>query len=193
MDLGITMNIEKLDSEIILYKDNILSNEIELIKKIENANSTENIWQISSDKNINNINITSQSQIFYLDNSSSFFYEKIRLRESLNNFILPIILNYLEQVQESTDYIKPWTIAKTLNNVNFHFDESRNKKRHRHVAIVFLNDDFSGGEIQFKDRIGNEPISFNSGDVLIYPSSNEYLHKVLPVLSGTQYVAITCF
>ena len=59
--------------------------------------------------------------------------------------------------------------------------------------LVFLNDGYEGGGLHFKDRIGNEAITFKSGDVLIYPSNEEYLHKALPITDGIQYVAITYF
>lgn len=52
-------------------------------------------------------------------------------------------------------------------------------------TILFLNDDFEGGEFVFPDlriRIKPEP-----GLLVAFPSSQYYLHKVEPVISGTRY------
>jgi predicted 2-oxoglutarate/Fe(II)-dependent dioxygenase YbiX len=58
---------------------------------------------------------------------------------------------------------------------------------------VVLNDNFSGGEFQFKDRVGNEKINLSFGDILIYPSNENYKYKELLVTSGIKYTAIAYF
>ena len=55
-------------------------------------------------------------------------------------------------------------------------------------TILFLNDDFEGGEFVFPDlrvRIKPEP-----GLLVAFPSSQFYLHKVEPVISGTRYAMV---
>ena len=52
-------------------------------------------------------------------------------------------------------------------------------------TVLFLNDDFEGGEFVFPDlrvRIRPEP-----GLLVAFPSSQFYLHGVEPVISGTRY------
>jgi hypothetical protein len=52
-------------------------------------------------------------------------------------------------------------------------------------TVLFLNDDFEGGEFVFPDlRITIRP---EPGLLIAFPSSQHYLHKVEPVISGTRY------
>jgi len=58
-------------------------------------------------------------------------------------------------------------------------------------TVLFLNDDFEGGEFVFPDlrvRIRPEP-----GLLVAFPSSQFYLHGVEPVISGTRYAMVNWF
>lgn len=58
-------------------------------------------------------------------------------------------------------------------------------------TVIFLNDDFEGGEFVFPElrvRIRPEP-----GLMIAFPSSQFYLHKVEPVISGTRYAMVNWF
>ena len=58
-------------------------------------------------------------------------------------------------------------------------------------TVIFLNDDFEGGEFVFPDlrvRIRPEP-----GLLIAFPSSQFYLHGVEPVISGTRYAMVNWF
>lgn len=55
-------------------------------------------------------------------------------------------------------------------------------------TVLFLNDDFEGGDFVFPElrvRIRPEP-----GLLIAFPSSQHYLHKVEPVISGTRYAIV---
>lgn len=55
-------------------------------------------------------------------------------------------------------------------------------------TVLFLNDNFEGGEFVFPDlrvRIRPEP-----GLLIAFPSSQFYVHKVEPVISGTRYTMV---
>jgi hypothetical protein len=56
--------------------------------------------------------------------------------------------------------------------------------------VYYLNDDYEGGEVEFKDHIGT-PFKPSAGDLLIFPSSVDYVHRVLPITSGRKYAAIS--
>lgn len=187
------MNIKKLDSEIILYQNNTLPDVINLIEEINIKQSQDNVWQIASNYNTNNTNIVTNSEILYLNPGDSFLSEKREISELLNEYSLPFILNYLSDLELSIKSIKPWTICKNIKNYEFHSGETKNNIKHQYCVIIFLNDQYIGGGLHFKDRIGNELVTFNTGDVIIYPSNEEYLHRTFPITDGTQYVAITYF
>ena len=59
-------------------------------------------------------------------------------------------------------------------------------KPHTHTPpysyIVFLNDDYKGGEFLMFDH--EEKIELKAGDIMIFPSVFLYPHKVAPVTKG---------
>lgn len=210
------MNKVQLDSDITLYKNNTMFDFFTIMADLENSDCSENIWQISSKKNINNTNLTDFSEIFTIEdtrvflksqrkirNTSIYFNligkqsqlhtKKIKLESLLNSFAFPFIIDYLTTTEQKIQTIKPWTICKNIKASEFTHDKSRNNLPHSNTIIVCLNGEYSGGEIQFNNRVGNDLITLNEGDVIIYPSDSEWSHKFYPVTSGNQYLAIAYF
>lgn len=63
-----------------------------------------------------------------------------------------------------------------------HFDSS---KPNDIATLIYLNNDYSGGEIYFPDYdIGYKP---NPGDLLCFPDNPDYVHGVKPITDGTRY------
>lgn len=56
-------------------------------------------------------------------------------------------------------------------------------------AIVYLNDNYEGGEIEFVNF--NIKIKPKSGMLLLFPSNYPYTHIAHPVISGTKYALVT--
>lgn len=196
---------KNLDDKIILYSNNEDINFLSYINDINEKKVEENIWQISSKNNSNETDITAGSQIFYLDNADKFLLnldynflssvdeEKAKFRILLNKNVIPCIIDYVNKFELTIQTITNWTICKNITNENFHDDKSRNGNSHNYTVLLALNDDYMGGEIKFENRVGNELISMSKGDILIYPSNENYIHKELPVTSGTKYTAIAYF
>lgn len=69
-----------------------------------------------------------------------------------------------------------------------HYDGSTSDGRSI-SAIIYLNDDYEGGEIEFVNfgiKIKPEP-----GMLLLFPSNYAYRHVAHPVTSGTKYAFVT--
>jgi hypothetical protein len=56
-------------------------------------------------------------------------------------------------------------------------------------AVIYINDDFSGGEIKFP-RLDNFVHTPKVGDIAIFPSNYIYEHASLPMKSGTKYCVV---
>ena len=56
-------------------------------------------------------------------------------------------------------------------------------------AVVYLNDDFEGGETEMFGRTWAP----KAGQALFFPSSWTYPHQALPVISGTKYAIVTWY
>ena len=66
-----------------------------------------------------------------------------------------------------------------------HFDADYGYESLKFSTVVYLNDDFEGGEISFPaQEFKYKP---KAGDAVIFPASNEYVHEVLPVTRGRRY------
>lgn len=74
-------------------------------------------------------------------------------------------------------------------NLNYHVDSESNPSV-AYAAVMYINGDFNGGELHFpKIDIKFKP---RAKDLIVFPSSDEYLHGVLPVEAGpTRYVIPT--
>lgn len=58
-------------------------------------------------------------------------------------------------------------------------------------AIAYLNDDFTGGQIEFPRQ--NLRVKPESGDILLFPSNFVFPHTSTPIVSGTKYCVVTWF
>ena len=56
-------------------------------------------------------------------------------------------------------------------------------------AIIYLNDDYEGGEIEYVDF--GVKIKPKKGSLVIFPSNYAYRHIAHPVTSGTKYAIVT--
>lgn len=92
-----------------------------------------------------------------------------------------------ELIQETSWLIMRYDIGDYFD---IHKDEDPNYDRT--VALVaYLNDDYTGGELEFPDfGLSVKP---SAGDVLVFPGSFAYRHRVKPVTNGTRYAVVNWF
>ena len=74
--------------------------------------------------------------------------------------------------------------------MNIHTDNQNNFDRHRdYTSILYLNDDYSGGETFLPDH--NVICSAEKGKLLVFPSS--YPHGVNRIKNKCRYTLMTWF
>jgi hypothetical protein len=110
----------------------------------------------------------------------------LSLREDIYSIIMPAIKEYVQDNGLSYMYPKKdfITISKLLPGpgMGAHVDNPNQSSNH-FICMVYLNDNFEGGELSFPQKdIKYKP---KAGDVLVYKASLQ--HEVLPVISGTRY------
>lgn len=74
--------------------------------------------------------------------------------------------------------------------LNYHIDSESNP-RVLYACVLYVNGDFAGGELHFP-RI-DVKIKPAAGDLIIFPSADDYLHGVLPVEAGPTRYALPAF
>lgn len=67
-----------------------------------------------------------------------------------------------------------------------HTDSHESDDRPTISVVFYLNDDYEGGELHFKDQ--DITIKAKSGDIVIFPSKTPFFHESKPVISGTKYI-----
>ena len=78
------------------------------------------------------------------------------------------------------------------NHYKFHVDDAKGFNRFL-SAIVFVNDDYDGGELVFKSKFDNteEEVEKKAGSIVIWPSNFLFPHAVKPVTKGERYTIVS--
>lgn len=100
-----------------------------------------------------------------------------------NDFVLKF------NIDSNAETSKNYSILKYENNEQYiyHLDDSSAIPR-KVSAVGYLNDDFSGGELDF-DKL---PFRYFpvAGDIVIFPSIEPYSHASLPISDGVKYSVV---
>lgn len=185
------LNLEQYEK--IHYYKNIISEPHKLIQLIElsDNNLTENSsipkwkeWSASGD-------------VPYLFGYQKRFTEHV---DQDSNQDIQTINNILKNAitKASEDYAKihninigiltPLSISKysTGKSMGPHVDDYGNGDDPNISVVLYLNDDYEGGELFFKEQ--NIKIKPEAGSIIIFPSVDPYYHESLPVISGIKYM-----
>lgn len=75
---------------------------------------------------------------------------------------------------------------------DMHVDSSKHIPRELSV-IIFLNDDYVGGDLEFFNSFGQSLLKVKPypGSAIIWPSNFMYPHRANPILSGRRYVLVS--
>jgi Rps23 Pro-64 3,4-dihydroxylase Tpa1-like proline 4-hydroxylase len=113
----------------------------------------------------------------------SSFYEQI------DNAMDPHIKKYAKdngiEISKNTAYI----VTRYLKGQFFteHVDSTEEFPR-KVSAILYLNDNYSGGTLTFTKF--NKSFKPSEGSLFIFPSSKEFSHSADPVIDGVKYVVV---
>lgn len=102
-----------------------------------------------------------------------------------------------------TEYRKKYAIADVANDEGYqvlkyrpnefykrHVDDSKHKRRVV-SGIIYLNDDYEGGELHFPFL--DYKLKPKANTAVLFPSNFCFEHEACPVISGTKYAAVTWF
>lgn len=192
------MLIENLHEGIIYYK-NIISNTKNVIKIIEETNSfcTNNTnlspwkeWYSSTDS-LKQYGFT-KSGMFSLastkDSNDFDIFSVAFMVESISKFAINNYCSYYNMP-------KPWLpnffeIKKYIPGADMgpHIDSSdpTDIKHPILSGVIYLNDNYEGGEINFPNQ--NLTIKPEAGSLIVFPSSDPYLHHPQKIISGNKYM-----
>lgn len=95
------------------------------------------------------------------------------------DFVLNNYDNEFENFINEKTHIAKFVVGKGMHD---HYDSSRPLDI---ATLVYLNDDYSGGEIYFpKYNISFKP---KPGDLLCFPDNPNFVHGVKPIIDGIRF------
>ena len=192
------MEVVKLTEKIWYYKNKKINTEI-FLKEIEDlSNSSVDFYWHNYTNEYNPDGTKAESSVI-----GEVFCLKpnVDLYEKILNVFIDCIKHYLihnnEQISMENLDINPvasrWDYSNCVLNIrrylpgstmSSHSDGILSLNGGGYTALFYLNEDYDGGELKFKDD--NVSIKPEAGSVIIFPDGTE--HEVLLVKSGMRYI-----
>jgi len=112
----------------------------------------------------------------------------IAINSILKKAIVNSSLDYAAIHSIDIGELTPLSISKYSTNKSMgpHVDDYGNDDNPNISVVLYLNDDYEGGEINFPNQ--DITIKPESGSIVIFPSVEPYYHQSLPVTSGIKYM-----
>jgi hypothetical protein len=195
------MNKTEIAPGIMVY-DNVLPNYEFLVKDIEDSVDAKAVsWHQASvqayeepgvdtnsrDTSAIGVPYTKHFNLNYEDPTSSFYFELARIFYSSFD---PLERDYMNSYGVNFSNHYPWDILKYGVGQKFtnHIDDHQDYPR-RISTVYYMNDNYSGGEINFpRFNLSYKP---KANQMLVFPSNYVYNHSVSPVTDGTRYAVVS--
>jgi Rps23 Pro-64 3,4-dihydroxylase Tpa1-like proline 4-hydroxylase len=195
----------QLDSNI-LYFTGVIENPYEYISILEDTENNKDYELV--------ISPWEKWNSSYSDDPSDIYEYGLRKRiipqeiDNLNPLIKENALYLIDTIQNATIYAR--NEYKKINNiqdsiygyVNFniqkyktgtmmgpHHDTQDGDSTLKYSLVTYLNDDYEGGELEFPNH--GIKIKPEAGSIIIFPSSQPYLHVSHNIKSGWKYMSPT--
>jgi Rps23 Pro-64 3,4-dihydroxylase Tpa1-like proline 4-hydroxylase len=182
--------------ENIYYYENVIEDTKSLIKKIEDLDEhlTEKSglskwadWTAYQSDYAFGKQKMIREELFDLTNTIDIESEKVY--KVLYDAIYSVSKDY-ESMHPGLDIgmLCPMSISKYFvgSMMGPHVDCHDDDKGKTISVVLYLNDDYTGGELNFQNQ--NIKIKPSAGSIAVFPSRSPYFHESLPVLSGEKYM-----
>lgn len=191
----------EIDNKIVVYKNidkdpmSIINDANLIINQFPNLgfkSATINNHEYNTDLRsctVFSLNTESRNHDNYFGQGSKIAKDKLNAK--INKQTFSAMLDYCKTYDYKISYKESWELLSYAKTQKLTWHADNGDVHPCQISFVYyFNDDYEGGEVEFKDFIG-KPYKPNAGDLLIFPSSVEYVHRVLPITSGIKYNAIS--
>jgi predicted 2-oxoglutarate/Fe(II)-dependent dioxygenase YbiX len=183
----------KIFAEKIFYYESVISIPTELVYLIE-----------STDGELSDSSLISKWHTWTSSDDSYVFGKRKKTEISAYDSASPKVRNaYDILVKALSDYgadyanslgielgtQKAISISKyfTGTSMGKHVDSSPEPTTENISAVLYLNDNYSGGEISFPDQ--GITIKPSAGSLVIFPSTAPFYHESMPIVNGVKYMS----
>jgi hypothetical protein len=180
-------------AEKIFYYESVIEDPKGLVDAIELSN--DDLSETSLISNWHSWSSSNGSYVFgerKITNPDAFISaaENVKLIFSLlKDTLLEYGQDYANTLGVSLGSQMPISISKYFTGASMgpHTDSSPNPTTEHISAVLYLNDDYSGGEIAFPDQ--GIVIKPTAGSLVIFPSIPPFFHESREITSGTKYMS----
>ncbi len=180
----------------IFYYENVISDPADLIRKIEDIDH-----MLSAETGISKWADWTAYQSDYafgkqkmirehlFNQSHEAYAESRNIEKQITDSILSVSKDY-ESMHPGLDIgiLCPMSISKYFvgSQMGKHTDTHDDDQGKTISVVLYLNDDYTGGEIEFEDQ--GIIVKPTAGSIVVFPSRKPYYHASKPVLSGEKYI-----
>lgn len=187
------VNYTVLDENIYVYHNMITKSFEEIISILDSLPSTDstpvtkwNDWGSSSNDDSNRYIFGEQKRFDArkcIDNPD--YTEIYRV---LSEPIIFASNHYAYKHNMDIGQMAPLSISRYFEGrfMGPHTDSHESDERPTISVVMYLNDDYEGGELYFREQ--DISIKAKAGDIVIFPSKAPYFHESKPVISGSKYI-----
>lgn len=111
------------------------------------------------------------------------------IQDLLKKEVYPLIEEYAKNMGIKLSFGETWQLVRYKVGQFFaeHVDKTEEFPR-QISAVLYLNNDYEGGTITFTKL--NKTFKPKANELLIFPSTEEFIHSADPVTSGEKYVIV---
>lgn len=185
------MKSKEVYDKIVYYYDLFPStlNIVELIEEDE-LSATSKITKWSSWGPSDNKTVYGKKKLIH-GNESEFSNSKFDffIIKTIKNAIIECSKDYSKRYSIDIGNLKSLSISKYFEgqSMGSHVDSYENNPKEVLSIVLYLNDNYNGGELYFKNQ--NIKIKPEAGSLIAFPSVDPYFHESLPVTSGVKYIS----
>jgi Rps23 Pro-64 3,4-dihydroxylase Tpa1-like proline 4-hydroxylase len=190
------LKVEDLGNKIFMYK-NAIENDLQILTELNSIFSDYNQDYKSATINNHDYDPSLRSCTVFslytnLQDKSDYNNAKRVLNKKIDLALSKCILHFVRSTGIKIKEREPWEILKYEQSQKLTWHSDDGKSHPSTISFVYyINDDYEGGEIQFKDKAYSIPIKPQKNSLIIFPSSSDYIHRVLPVVSGVKHSVIS--
>lgn len=190
------MEKEILADGIVIYK-NIMDEPLDILFELDYIFKTHNqTWQISSINDRDYSDELRSCMVYSLyahdDKIKELRDDKNRINDIMNFRLSKAYFDYIKTYGVKIKEREPWEILRYEETQKLIWHQDGGELHPCDVSFVYyFNDDYEGGEIQFRDWLNGVPYKPPANSLIIFPSDSRYIHRVVPVTKGVKYCAIS--
>jgi hypothetical protein len=188
------MNRNILEENIYYYEDALIDpdkllQDIELLESLPDETSITKWTDWKAYKSEYSFGAQKTIKYSVFDESLPHYMSCLSIYNRINDSINKVSSDYAS-MHDNLDigFLTPLSISKYFvgKSMGPHVDSHDDDPFKTISVVLYLNDDYEGGEINFPEQ--GIQVKPKAGSIVVFPSKKPYFHESKPIISGTKYM-----